>query len=155
MNNAAFPGHLLRDRRIELGLSTEDVFRRTRISTQFIDALESGNLTGLPALCYTNGFIKSYCKLLEVDPSSYIDAFSAAAEPPTKRFSFKDYKELSAPPSMTGEWVMWLAICIVLVVSWTAYSVVVRPQAGVGQSSVQADAPALSDEVTSTPAPAE
>jgi cytoskeleton protein RodZ len=135
-----FPGHLLRNRRNELGLSTEDVFRKTRIPTEFIEALEGGDLDVLPSSCFSVGFIKSYCRLIDVDANYYVDAYGAAAQPPVRRFSLKDYKRLTTPRSMAGELIMWAAICAVLVVAWTVYSVVVRPTTEAGQGSVQAGA---------------
>lgn len=137
-----FPGQLLRNRRTELGLTADDVFRKTRISTQFIEQLENGEIDKLPAPCFSSGFIKSYCRLLELDPNYFVDAYMAVARPPARRFSFKDYSKMTTPPSMAGELVMWAIICVVLVAAWTAYSVVVRPQPG-QNSGVQAGAPDL------------
>ena len=34
---------------------------------EFVDAIESGNMDTLPDMCYTTGFLKTYCELLDLD----------------------------------------------------------------------------------------
>ena len=113
---------------------------------QFIEALEDGKLDVLPAACFSAGFIKTYCRLIELDPNYYVDAYGAAAHVAPKRFSLMDYKKLTSPRSMAGELIVWSAICVILVAAWTVYSVVVRPATGPGQGSVQAGALMVEDD---------
>ena len=42
MSEERFPGEALRERREDLGLSTAEVFRKTRIPMGYIDSLERG-----------------------------------------------------------------------------------------------------------------
>lgn len=142
MTHTLFPGGELRARRLELGFTVDDVYRKTRIATNHIEAIENGELRALPTSCYVNGFLKSYCHLLEMDADRFIDSFRAAARPEKKKFSFKHYAYFSSPPSWTGEVIAWALVCLVLLCAWTAYNIVVRPDSGPLDGRVQAGEPA-------------
>lgn len=61
-------GQLLRERRIELGKSLEQISAATRIHSRILSALEEDRYSELPARTFTRGFITSYCKALRLDP---------------------------------------------------------------------------------------
>ena len=61
-------GNLLKEKRIELGLSIEDVSEKTRLTVKHIKALEEGDLTFFhDDLSYLRFFVKSYCDVVGVD----------------------------------------------------------------------------------------
>lgn len=61
-------GKMLQEKRIELGLSVEDVSNKTRLTVKHIKALENGDLTFFhDDLSYLRFFVKSYCDILGVD----------------------------------------------------------------------------------------
>jgi cytoskeleton protein RodZ len=57
------------------GMSVGDVSARTRMAAKQIEALDRGDYAALPGFAFTKGAIRSYCKVLTVDPQPYLDAF--------------------------------------------------------------------------------
>jgi cytoskeleton protein RodZ len=75
------PGALLAKRRKEFRLSVEDVSSRLKISPRQITALESDDFAQLASMATVRGFIRSYCKLLELDPAPLIAMLSSEPNP--------------------------------------------------------------------------
>ena len=70
-------GTLYRKIREMLDVSETEVQTRTRISLDYIRAIESNSFERLPALVYVRGFLKSYLQYLGVpDPKAIVEAFS-------------------------------------------------------------------------------
>lgn len=60
---------LLREKRLELGLTLEEVEKATKIKIKFLEALEEGHFHILPSESYALGFVKNYAKFLDIDLS--------------------------------------------------------------------------------------
>jgi len=75
------PGATLAKRRKEYRLSVEDVSARLKISTRQIIALESDDFAQLASMATVRGFIRSYAKLLELDPAPLIAMLSSEPNP--------------------------------------------------------------------------
>lgn len=63
------PGRLLAAARQKMGLSIGDIAAKLRMSVQQIDALERGDYSRLPKGTFLRGFVKSYAKLVNVEPA--------------------------------------------------------------------------------------
>lgn len=63
-------GDTLRKKRKSLNLSIEDVSLNTRISKEYIEAIENEKYDILPAKIYLVNFLRKYCEFLEVDTDS-------------------------------------------------------------------------------------
>ncbi|MBM3290272.1 MAG: helix-turn-helix domain-containing protein [Candidatus Hydrogenedentes bacterium] len=130
MSHTAFPGHELRERREELGLRPDDIYRRIRVPAQFVESIEAGAVTTLPAACYSVGFLKTYCQLLGLEPNRYVDTYQACIRPSTgflRRSTTDAHKP--APPRWVADAIAWAAVCAVIALGWFSYTVVVRPNA--------------------------
>jgi hypothetical protein len=68
MEQVAALGDHLREAREARGLSVEALAARTRIAPRVVLALESGSAEELPAPVYVRGFIRAYCRELDLDP---------------------------------------------------------------------------------------
>ncbi len=75
------PGATLAKRREEYRLSVEDVSARLKISPRQIAALESDDFAQLASMATVRGFIRSYAKLLELDPAPLIAMLSSEPNP--------------------------------------------------------------------------
>ncbi|MBI2601989.1 MAG: helix-turn-helix domain-containing protein [Deltaproteobacteria bacterium] len=71
-------GKTLAEKRIERGLSHQDIEHVTRVSKQFIAAIENGDFDKLPGKVFVSGFIKSICKVLELDGDEVMKDFDQA-----------------------------------------------------------------------------
>lgn len=130
MSHITFPGHELRATREELGLSSDDIYRRIRVPAQFVESIEAGAVHTLPAACYSVGFLRTYCQLLGIESNRFVDTYQACIRPSTgflRRNRFESRK--SAPPRWVGDAMAWAAVCGVIALGWFAYTVVVRPNA--------------------------
>jgi cytoskeleton protein RodZ len=139
MNHAEFPGHALAERREQLGLSRLDVYRRIHVPIQYIASFEEGRLRDLPGRTYAVGFLTTYCRFLDLDSEPYIDQFHACTQaPPASRFFAAQLPEFGRRPMWMTEVAAWGTICVVLLLGWLTYSVIVRPQADSAQNRVEA-----------------
>lgn len=68
-------GAALRARRQELGLSLQDIQKATKIRLHYLRALEAGDESILPALPYTQGFIRSYANYIGLDAQALATAY--------------------------------------------------------------------------------
>lgn len=71
------PGMILRAARLRLGVSEHEVMDHTGLSPRFLEAIESDDLSKLPADAYVRGYIRGYCKMLGI---SYADTMASYAE---------------------------------------------------------------------------
>jgi cytoskeletal protein RodZ len=72
-SNNNFQG--LKAKREALGLSLKDVFRRTRVSVAYLEAIENGDFHLLPESIYAQNFIKSYARVLDMDSKLIIAGY--------------------------------------------------------------------------------
>ncbi|WP_460030309.1 RodZ domain-containing protein [Megalodesulfovibrio paquesii] len=77
-------------RRMELGLSIDDVMARTKLGRRTLEMLEQGDLQELPHPVYIKGFIKAYIAVLNVEMEDLLPGLdgvldsSAPAEAPPR-----------------------------------------------------------------------
>lgn len=77
------PGDILKKRRQQKGLSTQDIASQLRLDPNIVEALEANNFEALPAATYIRGYIRSYAKLLGVDGDEIVALYDdRAVEPP-------------------------------------------------------------------------
>lgn len=91
-------GKRLKEARVKRGWSVENVMQRTRITHRHIAAIESGDMTAMPAAVYARGFVKSYAKAVEIDEAPLMRLLDEAGI-----FSATESKgALPAAPAKTG-----------------------------------------------------
>ncbi len=84
-------------------LSVEDVANRLKFGTRQIEALEADDYERLPGMTFVRGMIRSYAKLLEIDPAPLIESLEQRQAPavpvsvdrPAKRIPFPDGRSRS------------------------------------------------------------
>jgi len=69
-------GEKLRQKRTELGLTLQEVEEQTKIRIFYLEAIEAEDYKSLPGKVYILGFLRSYCKLLKIDPNEIIKEFN-------------------------------------------------------------------------------
>jgi cytoskeleton protein RodZ len=68
-------GEDLRESRLTLGASVEDMAERLRINRRYIHALEEGRIKDLPGPAYAVGFVRSYAAALGLDADEAVRRF--------------------------------------------------------------------------------
>jgi cytoskeleton protein RodZ len=77
LSGPALVGAELRQAREGLGWALGDIAARLKIRAAFLEAIEAGDLTALPAPAYAAGFIRSYAEALGLDPEEILRRFRA------------------------------------------------------------------------------
>ena len=72
-------GQYLSSLREERGLSIEEMARVTRVAPRYLQALESEDLTALPAPVFTKGYIRAYCQALGVHADEALGRYPGGA----------------------------------------------------------------------------
>lgn len=79
-------GEELRRQREMRDVSVREISETTKISTRFLEAIETGDLSSLPAPVFTRGFIREYATYLGLDPEDIVDRYmSVVAREERKR----------------------------------------------------------------------
>lgn len=73
------PADVFARRRAELGLSLEDVANQLKFSARQIEALETADFDRLPGGTFVRGMMRSYARLLKLEPEQILDQLSAAS----------------------------------------------------------------------------
>ena len=83
----ASAGDYLRELRDRRGISLEEISRVTRVSSSYLEALESDRHSALPAPVFTRGFIRAYCQALGESPDEALARYDGreGGEPMTPR----------------------------------------------------------------------
>jgi cytoskeleton protein RodZ len=66
----ATPGDALRQARERAGLTQDDIAAKLKLSPRQISAIETGDWSALPERTFTRGFMRSYARLVSIDPDS-------------------------------------------------------------------------------------
>lgn len=71
-------GVILRETRLSLGRTLEDVEQQTRILVRHLTALEAGEFDRLPSGIYARGFVHNYAAYLRLNPQEMVRLFTEA-----------------------------------------------------------------------------
>ena len=85
------PGEMLRAARERAGMTQEDIAGKLKLAARQIAAIETGDWASLPERTFTRGFMRSYARLVSLDPASLGLELSASQSAPTS--------EIKASPS--------------------------------------------------------
>lgn len=147
MRHTLFPGTVLKERREQLGHTLGGVSRAIHVPIEYIEAFELGRIDKTPGRAYAIGFLRSYCRFLELDPESFCDQYLLCTQPPksVNPFNFIRRFDKSNPvdgsyPRWLNELINWGTICLIIVVSWFAYTMVIQPIAESWKHRVEAGA---------------
>ena len=150
----ASPGSMLSRRRLERGMSLEDVAQRLKYGTRQIQSLEEDDYPRLPGSTFVRGMMRSYAKLLEMDAGPLLDELQRREIPAhvtvdlrAKRIPFPDgSKRPTRVYVVMSVLVVLIAAAVILEwqVGFSPWSLTLAPN-----TSVDAQAPADAG----TPAP--
>lgn len=68
-------GIKLKEKRLEKGLSLEDVSKNTKIKQEFLEFIENGAYEKLPSVSYAQGFVRNYAKFLNLNEKEIMAIF--------------------------------------------------------------------------------
>lgn len=68
-------GIKLKEKRLEKGLTLEDVSKSTKIKVEFLEFIENGSYEKLPSVSYAQGFVRNYAKFLGLNEKEIMAIF--------------------------------------------------------------------------------
>lgn len=78
-------GELLQQARAYKGVSLREAERATRISRQYLEALEGDDLEHLPPAAYARGIVRNYATYLGLDPNTVLQLYDKGSGQPQKQ----------------------------------------------------------------------
>jgi len=113
---SAAPGAVLARARAAEKLTIPEVARHLKLSVAQVEALEAGEFERLPGPVFVRGFVRSYARLLKLDPEEllrrvepkFVAQSSAPEAPPSKDIPF--------PPPPPRRWPAWALLALLVAV---------------------------------------
>ena len=98
-------GAWLRAARERRGASLDDIARTTRIGKGYLEAIEDGDLSRLPGIAYTRGFVRLYANQLGLSPDEAMNLFDNSLandheqdEPVTETIPYRPERKFNLQP---------------------------------------------------------
>ena len=102
-------GTFLRNARADSGFSVVEIAEMTRITKSHITALEDNDYSRLPGIAYIPGFIRNYCKVVNIDPQPLIAAYKKTTNPERDKPVYK-FPVQALVPKMAGSMVAMFVV---------------------------------------------
>lgn len=138
-DTADYSGASLRAVREAQSLDIATLSYELRIPKNYIEALELEDYDVLPGTTYGYGYIRSYCKFLNIDAQPYLDTYKMRTAMQMQNYAFPDE---ALEPRMSGAMVAMLLV-LVLLTGYIGWQVFDRYSQGElnGQETITASAP--------------
>ena len=138
-DTADYSGAALRALREAQAIDIATLSYELRIPKNYIEALELEDYDILPGTTYGYGYIRSYCKFLNIDAQPYLDTYKMRTAMQMQNYAFPDE---ALEPRMSGAMVAMLLV-LVLLTGYIGWQVFDRYSQGElnGQATITASAP--------------
>ena len=94
-------GHKLQKEREDRSLTRADVARVTKIPERVLENLEAGAWDALPAEVFVRGFLKSYCRVVGLDPDETVRSYGELMK--ARRPAVREVPTLTRPQPVGGD----------------------------------------------------
>ncbi|HEX5364423.1 MAG TPA: RodZ domain-containing protein [Gallionella sp.] len=119
------PGAGLREARERLGLSVADAADQTKLAPRQIEALEADDFAHLPEMAFVRGFVRSYAKILQLDPQPLLamlpQAIASGAAQVTRSSVEVPFPNAHSPRVQNLVWLgaaLFLSVLVVVFAVW-------------------------------------
>lgn len=117
------PGKMLREARVQQGLSQQDVADKLFLKAHTIEHIESDKIDESMSVTFTKGYVRNYAKFLGIDHEQVIEEFNrlhTATKPPAalQSFSQRVAKQAHDDRWMMVTWVILLLLIAAVVIWW-------------------------------------
>lgn len=116
-------GAALREARIRLGMNVADVANHLKFAPRQIEALENNDFAQLPEMTFVRGFVRSYARLLQLDPVPLLAALPGMAAQPAPATPATQ-AEVPFPNTYAARKpnIIWLAAALVVAVALALFT---------------------------------
>ena len=147
MKDVSFPGAVLKERREALGHSHYSVSSTIHVPMEYLESFETGQFDKMPGRAYALGFLRSYCRFLDLDAESFADQYLLCTQPAKSGRSL-GFMRLGNPsdaihhtyPRWVNELLNWGTVCLFIIIGWIAYTTIVHPMVESWKGRVEAGA---------------
>jgi len=119
-NTDASIGHILKERRKELGYTLQAAEEATRIRKTYLDSLENNRFSDLPGQAYVTGFIRVYARYLGLKSNPLLallnDLQSVETKPEETIQTARPLHDLRAGSSSGSDWRKFFLVFILILV---------------------------------------
>lgn len=135
-------GQLLREARLERGLSIDDVARQLRLSVRQVTALEADDYDKVASGTFLRGFVRNYAKLMQMDAAPLLQQLEESLPPPPAQIISNPIEGIPFPSNQkSGRRNLIIAVAAVLALLLLIYEIYRGNEANVEkQPSVQSEA---------------
>lgn len=138
-------GAALREARTRLGLSVADVAHRIKFAPRQVEALEADDFARLPEITFVRGFVRSYARLLQIDPAPLLAALpgAPAVPPPLAARALEKAPFPSASPARKPNlaWLIAATLMVALAAGFFVWTRGGKPGAPKTPQAVQPEKP--------------
>ncbi|MFD1952305.1 helix-turn-helix domain-containing protein [Sphingomonas arantia] len=111
-------GERLAAARVANGLSLDDIAASTRIPRRHLETIEADGTQGLPAVPYTLGFVRSYARMVSIDPEMAAVAYRVHLNAaPSTRPQMPEPYEPADPARVPPKWLAIIALLIAVAIA--------------------------------------
>ena len=138
-DTADYSGASLRALREAQAIDIATLSYELRIPKNYIEALELEDYDVLPGTTYGYGYIRSYCKFLNIDAQPYLDTYKMRTAMQMQNYAFPDE---ALEPRMSGAMVAMLLVLFLLTgyIGWQVFDRYSQGELN-GQATITASAP--------------
>ena len=119
-------GAQLRQQRLGLRLSIEDISRETKIASRYLEAIERDDFESLPSLIFTRNFVRQFALFLKLDPMPLLaqlpvqdEAATKLPDPPARpRSAYQRDRQIRSALTAAA----WLLVAAGVGAAWFHYS---------------------------------
>lgn len=115
LSNLRNPGESLREAREARRLSTTEVGLELKISRKAVEQIEAGQFDRLPGDTFTRGYIRSYARLMSLDPNRLAVEFDRYRGIETRERPVSSISRVNLPHGSGRSGMRWMTLFIVLV----------------------------------------
>ncbi|MFA5679046.1 MAG: RodZ domain-containing protein [Pseudomonas sp.] len=108
------PGELLRSERERVGFSTEEVAKHLHLSRATLGYLEEGRFDRLPGDTFTRGYIRSYARLLKLDPNTLAQHYDRYVGRESREAKVATINRVVIAPRRGARWVMGVSTVLIV-----------------------------------------
>lgn len=139
-------GARLASQRQSAGLGVTDVAAQLRLHPNQVRAIEQEDLARLPAPAYVRGFIRSYARMLKIDPSPLLSDLNAKLEPARESVVEGGATDYSAARAASRErkfpqWMFGAALLVLIALGMVGWQATQQQQPSPAPTPVAAAAP--------------
>jgi cytoskeletal protein RodZ len=118
-------GQYLQKRRVEKGMSIEEVSRSTRVPVSSVERIEADRFGELPGEVFVRGFLRSYARAVDVQPDDVLARYTAS-----RRVAWVTPLPIVSPvrPARGRRFGVAIAFVLLLILFTLALSIVLRPR---------------------------